>query len=77
MNLKSNRQETRLVLDLDGWNGFTLKGTVEEFQPHQHPEAYDRICQGFAAGNWGKPSRVFRMVADTWGPVAPAAPSAR
>ncbi|HEY7724435.1 MAG TPA: hypothetical protein VH880_03825 [Anaeromyxobacteraceae bacterium] len=77
MNLKSNRQETRLVLDLDAWTGFALKGTVEEFQPHQHPEAYDRICQGFAAGNWGKPSRVFRMVADTWEAVAPAAASAR
>ncbi len=72
MNLRANRQETRLVLDLDGWSGFALKGTDEEFQPHQHPEAYERICAGFAAGNWGKPSRVFRFVADSWQPVAPA-----
>jgi hypothetical protein len=72
MNLKSNRQETRLVLDLDAWSGFSLRGTVEEFQAHQHPEAYDKVCQGFVAGNWGKPSRVFRFVADTWQPIAPA-----
>jgi hypothetical protein len=81
MNLKSNRQETRLVLDLDTFEGFVLRGTVEEFAPHQHPEAYDKICQGFIAGNWGKPSRVFRFVADQWTPIAPtgfgAAPPAR
>jgi hypothetical protein len=72
MNLKSNRQESRLALDLDTWSGYVLKGTVEEFQPHQHPEAYDKVCEGFAAGNWGKPSRVFRFVADSWQPIAPA-----
>jgi hypothetical protein len=71
MNLKLNRQETRLVLDLDTWRGFALKGTVEEFQPHQRPEVYEKICAGFAAGNWGKPSRVFRFVADTWAPIGP------
>lgn len=71
MNLRSNRQETRLAIDLDTWNGFALKGTDEEFQPHQHPEAYERICQGFAAGNWGKPSRVFRFLADSWQPIGP------
>jgi len=72
MNLKSNRQEVRLVVDLDTFAGFALRGTVEEFQPHQHPEVFDRICQGFAAGSWGKPSRVFRHVADSWQPVSPA-----
>jgi hypothetical protein len=72
MNLKSNRQETRLALDLDTWEGFVLKGTVEEFQPHQHPEAYEKVCQGFAAGSWGKPSRVFRFVADGWQPISPS-----
>jgi hypothetical protein len=45
---------------------------VEEFQPHQHPVAYERICQGFAAGNWGKPSRVFRFVADKLERITPA-----
>jgi len=71
-NLKLNRQETRLALDLDTWSGFALRGTVEEFQPHQHPEAYAKICAGFTVGAWGKPSRVFRFVADGWEPVGPA-----
>ena len=66
MNLKANRQETRLVLDLDTFEGYAFRGTVEEFAPHQNPLAYDRICGGFTSGNWGKPSRVFRFVADQW-----------
>jgi hypothetical protein len=73
MNLKQNRQETRIVVDLDTFAGYALQGTVEEFAPHQHPAAYDRICQGFAAGNWGRPSRVFRFTADRWEPIAPVA----
>jgi len=72
MNLKQNRQETRMLLDLTSFEGYSLRGTVEEFAPHQHPEAYDRICQGFAAGNWGRPSRVFRFVAEQWTRVKPA-----
>jgi hypothetical protein len=71
MNLKSNRQESRLVLDLDDFSGYVLRGTVDEFQPHQHPVAYERICQGFTAGNWGKPSRVFRFVANEVERIAP------
>lgn len=71
MNLKVNRQETRIVVDLDTFEGWALQGTVEEFAPHQHPAAYDRICQGFAAGNWGRPSRVFRFVADRFERLAP------
>jgi hypothetical protein len=75
-NLKSNRQETRIILDLDDFSGWVLRGTVEEFQPQQHPEAYERVCEGFAAGNWGKPSRTFRFVADAWTRIAPTAPAA-
>jgi hypothetical protein len=71
MNLKSNRQETRTVLDLDAFHGWQLRGSVEEFQPHQHPEAYDKICRGFSAGSWGKPSRVFRFTADEATPITP------
>ena len=71
MNLKSNRQEVRLVVDLDTFAGFALKGTVEEFQPQQYPEIYECIGQGFAAGSWGKPSRVFRHATDTWQAIAP------
>ncbi len=72
MNVRVNRCETRLVLDLDDFSGFSLRGTVEEFAPHQHPEAYERICNGFTAGNWGKPSRVFRFAAESFEPVRPA-----
>jgi len=77
MNLKSNRMETRLVLDLDDFSGYVLYGVVEEFQPHQNPEAYARICQGFTAGDWGKPSRTFRFVAESWRPIAPTGPAVR
>lgn len=72
MNVRVNRCETRLVLDLDDDSGFALRGTVEEFAPHQHPEAYERICQGFTAGNWGKPSRVFRFAPESFERVRPA-----
>ncbi len=71
MNLKSNRHESRLVLDLDDFHGYLLHGIVDEFAPHQQPEAYEKVCQGFSAGNWGKPSRVFRFTADTIEPIAP------
>ncbi len=71
MNLKANRHESRLVLDLVTFAGFVLRGTVEEFAPHQHPEAYERICQGFSSGNWGKPSRVFRFAPETIERIAP------
>jgi hypothetical protein len=71
MNVRQNRNETRLFLDLDDFSGFALRGTVEEFAPHQHPEAYERICQGFQAGSWGKPSRVFRFTPESFEPIAP------
>jgi hypothetical protein len=71
MNIRQNRNETRLVLDLDDFSGFAMRGVVEEFAPHQHPEAYERICHGFQAGSWGKPSRVFRFVPDSFDPIAP------
>lgn len=72
MNLKSNRQETRIAVDLDDYTGWELEGAVEEFQPHQHPEAYEKICHGFAAGNWGRPSRTFRFTAVRARPIEPA-----
>lgn len=72
MNVRVNRNETRLVLDLDDCTGFALRGTVEEFAPHQHPEAYERICRGFSAGSWGRPSRVFRFVPEAFERIAPS-----
>ncbi len=71
MNIRANRNETRLVLDLDDFSGWALRGTVDEFAPHQHPEAYERICQGFTAGSWGKPSRVFRFAPESFERIHP------
>jgi hypothetical protein len=71
MNVRVNRNETRLVLDLDDDTGWAMRGAVEEFAPHQHPEAYERICRGFTAGNWGKPSRVFRFVPESFERIRP------
>jgi hypothetical protein len=71
MNIRQNRSETRLVVDLDDFTGYALQGTVEEFAPHQHPEAFEKICQGFQAGGWGKPSRVFRYTPTRFDPIAP------
>jgi len=73
MNLKLNQHVTALVLDLDDFSGWTLAGAVEEFQPHQHPEAYERICAGFSAGSWGMPSRVFRFVPERLERISPLA----
>ena len=72
MNLRVNRQETRLVLDLDEYRGWVLRGAVEEFAPASHPVAYEKIRSGFAAGDWNRPSRVFRFVADSLEPIEPA-----
>jgi len=71
MNVRVNRNETRLVLDLDDFSGWSLRGAVEEFAPHQHPEAYERICRGFTAGSWGRPSRVFRFVPESFERIRP------
>jgi hypothetical protein len=71
MNLRANPRETRLVVDLETYQGFALRGPVDEFAPHQHPEAYDRICRGFTAGGWGKPSRVFRLTVEEIARLSP------
>jgi hypothetical protein len=71
MNLKANRNATVAVLDLETFEGYLLRTVIEEFAPHQHPEAYDRICEGFSSGSWGKPSRVFRWVPETIERVKP------
>lgn len=54
MNIRVNPHETRLVVDLGDYSGWALRGVVEEFAPHQHPEAYEKICQGFTGGSWGR-----------------------
>ncbi len=71
MNVRVNRQETRLVLDLDEYRGWVLQGTVEEFAPDEHPVAWARIADGFAAGSWSRPTRAFRFTADALREIAP------
>jgi len=71
MNLKLNQQETRLLLDLDEWRGWRLRGTVREFRAAEHPVAHELVLAGFASGGWGKPSRCFRFVADSIEPIDP------
>jgi hypothetical protein len=74
MNLKVNKRETRTILDLDGYAGFQVRGVVEEFSPHQNPAAFEKISGGFSAGNWGKPSRVFRLDVESVQRIAPVTP---
>jgi hypothetical protein len=73
MNIRQNRSEVRVIVDLDTFTGVQLFGTVEEFAPHQHPEAFEKICQGFQVGGWGKPSRVFKFTPTRFEPIAPQA----
>ncbi len=69
LNLKRNRQETRLVLDLDEYRGWALRGTVEEVTRASHPVGWEKVMDGFAAGRWGRPGRCFRLVVDTLEPI--------
>lgn len=64
MNLRPNPRGTSLVLDLETYRGFALRGPVQEFSAAEHPEAHERICRGFAAGGWGKPARTFRLAVE-------------
>lgn len=73
MNLKVNKRETRVILDLERYAGFQVRGVVEEFSPHQNPTAFEKISGGFSAGNWGKPSRVFRLQVESVRRVEPMA----
>ena len=62
MNLKSNRQETRLVLDLDDFSRLRAARHGGGVPAAPARRGVRGICRGFAAGNWGKPSRTFRFV---------------
>lgn len=71
LNVKANPNVTRIALDPETFQGFVATGPLEEFRPADHPVAYEKICQGFANGGWGRPARVFRFVADRWTRLAP------
>jgi hypothetical protein len=48
-------------------------GCVEEVQPADEPLAYEKVCNGFSAGGWGKPARLFRFIAEEWSRLTPPA----
>jgi hypothetical protein len=73
MNLKVNRHETRVAVDLDSGRGWVLRGVTEEFAAAAHPVAFEKIGAGFAAGDWSRPSRCFRFVAEALEPLEPLA----
>jgi hypothetical protein len=70
-NLRHNLQERRLVLDLDSYRGWALRGTVEELAEGSHPAGRQKVLEGFAAGGWSPPSRCFRFVADALEEIGP------
>jgi len=70
MNLRTNAQETRVVLDLAQLGGWQLRGTVEQVREREHPVAWEKVHAGFASGGWGRPSRVYRFVAEALEPIA-------
>jgi hypothetical protein len=69
INLRTNPQETRVVLDLGALRGWQLRGKVEPISELDHPVAFEKVVSGFASGGWGRPSRVFRFTADAFAPL--------
>ena len=71
LNLKTNPQVVRVLLDPETFGGWLLSGRVEEFLPEAEPAAYQAIVAGFQAGGWGRPARTFRFAAETIEPLQP------
>ncbi|HET9552421.1 MAG TPA: hypothetical protein VFP50_05590 [Anaeromyxobacteraceae bacterium] len=71
LNLKSNPRVVRALVDPTTFRGFLLEGQVDELPPQAEPVAYEAVCQGFAAGGWGRPARVFRFTTSAIRPLAP------
>jgi hypothetical protein len=71
LNLKTNPQVVRVLLDPETFGGWLLTGRVEEFEPEAEPAAYQAIVAGFQAGGWGRPARTFRFTAETIAPLKP------
>ncbi len=70
MNLRTNAEETRVVLDLDQPGGWQLRGTVLPVRQQEHPLAWEKVHAGFQGGGWGRPSKVYRFVAEALEPIA-------
>jgi hypothetical protein len=71
VNLQINRQETRVVVDLDSYSGYAFGGMTNELIPGSEPMAVSKTHEGFAASGWGSPERTFEFSADQWRPIAP------
>jgi hypothetical protein len=71
MNLRTNRQESRLLIDLDDHSGFVLRGAVEEVRQADHADGWAKVQAGFESGGWGPAARVYRFVAETVESIAP------
>jgi hypothetical protein len=69
MNLRVNPRENRVVLDLERPGGWSLRGTVEPVQERDHPLAWEKVHAGFQSGGWGRPSKVYRFVAEALEPI--------
>jgi hypothetical protein len=70
MNLRTNACETRVVLDLGQPGGWQLRGTVEAVRERDYPLAWEKVHAGFASGGWGRPSKVYRFLAEALEPIA-------
>jgi len=71
-NLQVNKASVRLVFDLVALKGYALFGTIEEIPGEQAPAAHEQVCAGFVSLGYGRPSRIWRHVADRIEPVAVA-----
>lgn len=71
LNLKTNPQVVRVLLDPTTFGGWVLEGRVEEYEAREEPAAHEATCAGFEAGGWGRPARTFRFTAETIRPLPP------
>jgi hypothetical protein len=68
-NLAANRSAVRLVFDLASLRGYAIYGHCEEVRPEQAPEAWRASVDGFERIQYGKPSRVFRLISSRIEPL--------
>jgi hypothetical protein len=66
MNLQANSREVRLVVDLSTQEGWAFYGAVEQIEERKAPSAVQRIREGFTAGDWGTPRRLYCFTAERW-----------
>ncbi|MBZ0120033.1 MAG: hypothetical protein K8H88_23795 [Sandaracinaceae bacterium] len=69
LNVQKNRHESRVVVDPETFEGYRFQGVVEELVLSAGDRAHEKIREGFQAGGWGIPSRVFCLTASRWEPI--------